>query len=504
MSTYDGTHNKPGPAVHSTPVSTEWSSGAALDQTVARPVHLDVLAQAYERPDEIAVVCGRTRVSYCELVTWADDVANRLKHAGVQPGARIGILVEPGAAMVAAALGVLLSGGAYVPLHLTSPDHNLARVITNARLGALVVSDYTATRVPNGPPAVMVGTGPKDTSRFSALKVSSTPGTQPAYLIYTSGSTGEPKGVVVSHDQLGASTLARREVYPGRPVFLLLSPLAFDSSVAGLWGTLTAGGRLVVAAADEVADPERLLTLVANEDITHLLCVPSLYSTLLDVAERDGTGHLISLQTVIVAGEALHANLVQRHFELHQAGVALVNEYGPTEATVWASYRRFTEPGPVSIGGPIPGAFLYVLDESQRPLGVSQPGELYIGGLGVADGYFEQPAATARAFLPDPFAVIPGARMYKTGDQVSWNKDGTLSFLGRLDQQVKIRGHRIELGAVEEELMTCPGIRNAVVVPTHAADKIVAFVIAVDGFSQENTKLRLPSVFRHRQFPRVL
>jgi amino acid adenylation domain-containing protein len=318
-----------------------------------------------------------------------------------------------------------------------------------------------------------------------------------AYLIYTSGSTGEPKGVLVEHGQLAASTLARRIVYPGRPVFLLVSPIAFDSSVAGLWGTLTAGGRLVVATADEVRDPERLVELIERHQVTRLLCVPSLYRVLLDAAVRLGSERLRSLDSVIVAGETLPEALIRRHFA---SGITacLVNEYGPTEATVWASYRRFTGPGRVSIGRPIPGVRLYVLDEQGNLAARGAQGELYIGGPGVARGYFGRPSATAAAFLDDPFAGRPDARMYRTGDLVRWTAEGTLEFLGRRDRQVKIRGHRVELGAVEAELCAVPGVRDGIVVPDEAKTRLTGFVLVDADIAADSVRghlaTRLPEV----------
>jgi amino acid adenylation domain-containing protein len=495
-------------------------SGQPLPRDKPTPVHELVARFARVTPTATAVSSGNRAIGYQALDTWAGRIASRLACAGVRRGSRVGVLVEPSTAMVAAVLGVLQAKAAYVPVDLAHPDRRIADVLADARVGAVVTTGAAAYRVTGldlplvlveetegtepiegtwptadtaepdttddeDGPAASRHTGDDRLTGDSPLTVGNrltgdapVTGDDPAYLIYTSGSTGEPKGVEVGHRELAASTLARRMVYPGRPVFLLVSPLAFDSSAAGLWGTLTAGGHLVVAGSDEVRDPERLSRLVERHGVTRLLCVPSLYSVLLDAAERYGMERLRTLETVITAGEPLPIELMNRHFALHDRRVALVNEYGPTEATVWASYRRYDAPGRVSIGGPVPGMRLYVLDEQLRPVPRGPEGELFIGGAGVSRGYFGRPDATARAFLDDPFAPAAGARMYRTGDLVRWTAEGTLDYLGRRDHQVKIRGHRIELGAVESALGTLPGVREAVVVPDATGTALIAFALA--------------------------
>jgi amino acid adenylation domain-containing protein len=444
--------------------------GEPLPESDGRAVHELIAEYAQTSPDHVAVDSGGRSLTYGELDAWAGRIAARLAAAGVGRGCRVGLLVEPSTAMVAAALGILRSGAAYVPVNQAYPDQRIAAMLADARVACVVVSALTARRV-GALPAVEVG----DTVDGPIAPVVAADADDAAYLIYTSGSTGEPKGVLVEHGQLAASTLARRRVYPGRPVCLLVSPLAFDSSVAGLWGTLSAGGRLVVATAEEVSDPERLVDLVARHQVTRLLCVPSLYGVLLDAGDRSGRDRLRSLDTVIVAGEALPERMVERHFA-GLPGVSLVNEYGPTETTVWASYHRFSAAGPVSIGGPIPGALIYVLDADLRPVPLGTEGELHIGGAGVARGYFGRPQATAASFLDDPF--VPGGRLYRTGDIVRWTADGTLEFRGRRDHQVKIRGHRVELGAVEAELCALNGVRDAVVVANEARTQLLGFVVA--------------------------
>ncbi|MGW4904637.1 non-ribosomal peptide synthetase [Streptomyces albidoflavus] len=473
--------------------------GTELPQNELVPVHELVRRAALEHPDRTAVTSGGHAVSYRELDRWARRIADELALSGVSRGGRVGVLADPSTAMVAAVLGVLHAGAAYVPVDLAHPNYRIANVFSDSLISAAVTTSSSQDRLDGHEVPIIraevaaAGGLANDVDRTAAAPSPSTAMSlnNPAYLIYTSGSTGEPKGVLVEHRQLAASTLARRMVYPGAPVFLLVSPLAFDSSVAGLWGTLTAGGQLVVATSDEVRDPERLVDLIELHGVTHMLCVPSLYSVILDVAENLGPRRLATLTTVIVAGEPLPVHLVERHFKLHSHQSALVNEYGPTEATVWSTYHRFDAPGPVSIGRPVPGTRLYVLDNQLRPVPRGVEGELYIGGVGVTRGYYGRPDATARAFLKDVFADREDARMYRTGDLVRWNSDGTLDFLGRRDHQVKVRGHRIELGAVEAVLASLPGVREAVVTVDTSGTGLIGFVLGSIGLSSDELKEKL-------------
>ncbi|WP_327643792.1 non-ribosomal peptide synthetase [Micromonospora zamorensis] len=466
--------------------------GGPLPDGPLPPVPDLVTAVAARTPSRPAVRCGTDEMSYAELGACSSRIAAALTNAGVGRGDRVAVLAEASTATVAAILAVLRCGAAYVPLDPGQPDQRLAEILADAQVRAALVSDGTADRLAGtGLPLVPVTAGDTAAGTDGAPVDVPVLLTDPAYLIYTSGSTGEPKGVVVEHGQLAASTLARRLVYPGEPTFLLVSPLSFDSSVAGLWGTLTAGGCLIVATGAQVRDPEQLVRLVDDHRATHLLCIPSLYSYLLDAAARMGGGRLESLRTAIVAGEALPQELVERHFVETSGLCELVNEYGPTEATVWATYQRFTAPAPVTIGRPIPGARVYLLDEQLCPVPVGESGELYVAGAGVARGYHGRPEATARAFRDDPFAAIPGERMYRTGDLCRWTNDGTLEFLGRRDHQVKVRGHRIELSAVEAQLCALPGVREAVVVPTVGDTELVGFVLSPAGAAPESLRRQL-------------
>ena len=306
----------------------------------------------------------------------------------------------------------------------------------------------------------------------------------PAYLLYTSGSTGRPKGVVVSQGNLKASNEARFEVYDLLPTrYLLVSSIAFDSSVAGLFWTLAAGGTLVIPAEEEARDPRLLAGIVEQEKVTSLLVVPSLYSQML----RFGAEALKSLEFVIVAGESCPPALIRDHFELLPE-TRLFNEYGPTEATVWATVHEMKKDaaagsvpiGPVPIGRPIPGVRVEVLDAFERPVPAGMPGQLWISGPTVASGYWRQPAWTAERF--QALGKGPGRR-YRTGDRGAFRPTGELVFLGRVDEQIKVRGVRIEPGEIEDALLALPGVAEAAVVvrPLEAssgaeADQLIAFL----------------------------
>ncbi|MEV8395499.1 MULTISPECIES: non-ribosomal peptide synthetase [unclassified Streptomyces] len=475
----NSTLSRPKDSAGATPEATASAIGEALPEAPFVPVHEVVAQLAADRPTATAVRCGNVAVTYGELVSWARQLSHRLAAAGVGAGDRVALLAEPSAAMIASVLGILGTGAAYVPIDLAQPTAGLATILQDAQVKSVVATVRAAeVRAADSPvPVVTVADAPDAAPSAPSDSFAAAVGPEdPAYLIYTSGSTGEPKGVIVGHRNLAASTQARLMVYPGTPTFLLLSPLAFDSSVAGIWGTLLAGGCLVVASADELRDAEALVSLVSRHRVDRILCVPTLYGLLLDAAERAGTAPLATLRQVIVAGEPLPQALADRHFAVQSSGVDLVNEYGPTEATVWATFHRLTDIGPVSIGGPVPGTRLYVLDGELKAAPPGTEGELFIGGAGVTRGYFGRPGATAAAFLDDPFAPEPGAKMYRTGDIVRWNAEHRLDFIGRKDDQIKVRGHRVELGAVEETLRLLAGVQEAVVLPDAQGTGLIGFV----------------------------
>ncbi len=428
-------------------------------------------------PDAVAVMQGEQRLSYRELLGAARELAHRLREAGVRPADHVGVFIERSADQIIAILGVQFAGAAYVPL---DPAYGFERLnivcddLARSSVGgqpAVVTSAALADSLPDGVAAIGIRDGAPTRERQGAVPAIAP--ASPAYVIYTSGSTGRPKGVIVSHANLAASTAARNEYYGdyGRPQrFLLVPSIAFDSSVAGIFWTLCRGGTLVVPSQSDSRDPVALGDIIAASGVTHTLLLPSLWQWVLRHHSAD---KLRTLEAVIVAGEACSRTLV----DLHDAvlpDTQLFNEYGPTEATVWASVHRArgdaANSAPVPIGRPVSGVRAYVLDEFMNLAPIGVIGELYVGGATVADGYLERPAETAARFVPDPF--VEGGVMFRTGDRVRWRQDAALEFLGRDDGQIKLRGYRIEPAEIEAQLCAHPDVAESgvTVVAKVAAD----------------------------------
>lgn len=475
----------------------EWNDTAKPYQP--RPVHEVFEEQAEKTPEAIAVRCGTHQLTFRELNQRANQLAAHLRTLGVAPDVAVALCVERSVEMIVGILGVLKAGGAYVPLDPAYPPERIEFMIADCGAGVLLTQSAVAATGASFAGSRGLRTVFLDSSDW-LIPGQSDQRTETranldnlAYIIYTSGSTGEPKGVQVTHGNLAHSNHARLDYYRD-PVdcFLLLSSYAFDSSVAGIFHSLTTGGTLVVPPDDFRWVPEQLASLIVENQVSHVLTFPSLYGDLLERAE---SGQLASLRCVIVAGEACPRQVVDSHYRiLPQA--SLFNEYGPTEATVWSSVHE-CEPGEaetkVPIGHPVANTQLYVLDQHLQPVPSGVPGELYIGGDGVARGYRNRQDLTDLSFIRNPFAPDSGSRLYRTGDLVRHLPDGNLEFLGRVDQQVKIRGLRIELGEIEAALTACPDIKEAVVVTQSNGSgdpKLVAFVTAHAEYSTSSNELR--------------
>ena len=451
-------------------VLLEWS-GASAEHAAQKsqtdiPLHVQIVSRCKEAGAATSVVLGAERLTYAELDRQSRRIAAQLMRAGQGTGSRVAVIAGRSLHTFVALLGVLRAGAAYVPIDPSYPEERIRFVLSDAGCEiALVTRDAKARfSIENALCIEECLDNEPDEESSESVRCAAVDGGDAAYVIYTSGSTGQPKGVVVTHDNLAHSTAARLHTYADKPsCFLLLSSIAFDSSVAGIYWTLSQGGTVVVPQEDQLLDVAQLRRLVREHGVTHLLAIPGLYHELL---HDDAPALLGTLRVAIVAGEPCSSSLVARHFEALPE-TALYNEYGPTEATVWATVHRCSPSdaqGIVPVGRPIPFSQVYVLDEHSQPVAVGVPGQLHIGGKGVAAGYLNADDLTRQRFRELVIDDASLGRVYCTGDRARWRPDGVLELLGRTDSQVKIRGYRIELGEVEAALAAHPGVEEVAVV----------------------------------------
>lgn len=441
-------------------------------------------ARAAEVPDSVAVRDGRGALTYRELREQSVLLAGVLCGEGLERGDVVALALEHPSDVLVGLLGVMRAGAAAVVLDLEHPSERLAGLMEETRARVVVTSGSWRSRLP-----ARTGTAVMSLESLPAREWKPLPLPSPvdaACVVFTSGSTGRPRGVVMEHRHLVSATWAREQVYGEPGVVLSLPPFTFDASLAGLLWSLFHGGTLCYPDVEEREDPRRLVELVSRVEATHVLSVPALYAQMLAAAPPGG---LKSVRAVMVGGEACPLELARTHHEA-LASVPLFNEYGPTEATIWSTVHRVQkdEHGAVPIGRAVPGARVYLLDARLRLVPRGAPGELYIGGRGVARGYLSRPKLTSERFGVDPFDPRPGARMYRTGDVARWRQDGTLEFLGRADAQVKVRGFRIEPGEVEAALLANPEVREAVVIARAEGDgpkRLVAYVVAANPRDEE-------------------
>jgi amino acid adenylation domain-containing protein len=482
----------------------------------------EIFRLATLQPDAVALCGDDGTLSYGELARRVERTAAGLQAAAVPVGGRVGAAFERSCEMIVAALGIMHAGAAYVPLDPAYPAERLAFTIEDS--GACLILAAAADTL-RGVAAHMAWCPPVRT--LADLTPGPARACPPscdrlAYVIYTSGSTGVPKGVMVSQSNLWASTAARVAVYDEpRPRFPLLSSFAFDSSVAGIFGTLCAGGTLLLPSPGAERDPARLPALFQALRATQLLTLPALYQILLETASA---GELDSLQTVIVAGEDCSPHLLERHRRILRRA-RLANEYGPTEASVWSTVKLWpasdsaapTDPD-VTIGTPIPGAHVWICEAAGGPAPLGAAGEILFGGPGVALGYAGRPGRTAESFVPDPVSGVAGARCYRTGDRARFTPCGELRLLGRIDRQIKVRGFRVEPGEVEARIQLCAWVREVAVTTTRdARDRLqfVAHVVPAPQWNGSDSDLRswlaervpahmVPAIFvRHDKLPRA-
>jgi amino acid adenylation domain-containing protein len=473
----------------------EWNDSAT--EPSVRCVHELIAEQVARVPERPAVTCEGESLTYGDLDAAANRLANRLCALGVGPGTLVGIAVERSPRMLIGLLGILKTGGAYVPLDPWYPIERLAFMLEDSGAPVLVTEERWAAAFQGCVRRVLCLD--RDQAEIAAERAE--PPASPAhpdslaYVIYTSGSTGRPKGVQVPHAAL-SNFLASMRARPGLNTadrLLAVTSLSFDIASLELFLPLLVGAEIELVSRGTAADGTALLARL--DRATMLQATPATWRLLLEAGWVRSGG-----LKALCGGEALPGILAR---EIAQRAGSAWNMYGPTETAVWSATRVLSSedgdlPGSTPLGRPIANTRLHVLDRGLRPLPVGVPGDLYIGGAGLAHGYLGRPDLTAEKFLPDPFAGGPGARLYQTGDLARWLGTGEIEFLGRTDHQVKVRGFRIELGEIEAVLARHSGVRDAVALAREVQGasgaagerRLIAYLVAKPGFMLQSGALR--------------
>jgi len=440
--------------------------------------------QAGLRPNAIAVVCEDLQMTYADLNKKACQLGRYLRTWGVGPEVRVGLCVERNAEMIVGILGILKAGGGYVPLDPRFPTDRMAYMLENAQAALILTQERLRMALPSTwAQVICLDSQWEEIARHESTEIGCDAGPDNlAYVIYTSGSTGEPKGVAIAHRQIvhyTQSIISRLEPVAGSS-FALMSTFAADLGNTMLFPSLCGGGILHLIPEFLAVDQRAMASYFLRCGIDCLKITPTHLSALMTSADRA----LMPERHLVIGGEAFGWEWTQRLMSA-KTGCQIWNHYGPTECTVGVLMNPITEgqaathPA-VPLGRPLDNIRAYVLDGEGMPTPIGVPGELYIGGVGLARGYLNDPDVTAARFVPDPFGREPGARLYGTGDLVRWRRNGNLEYLGRKDEQVKIRGYRVELGEIETLLKRHPGVERCAVVARERdqGDKqLVAYVV---------------------------
>lgn len=464
-------------------ILVEWNR-TALEYDREATIHQLVEAQVRRTPDAVALVADKTRLTYEELNARANRLARRLQTLGVGPETLVGICSRRTPEMVVAMLAILKAGGAYVPLDPTYPRERIRFILEDADAPVLLTERKLAAELPSvGARVVYLEEIDAREQSATDLAVAVT-GSNLAYTIFTSGSTGRPKGVALEHRNAAAFIAWARTVYSRDDLdgVLFSTSICFDLSVFELFVTLASGGKVILA-----ENALHLTSLRARDEVRLINTVPSAIAELVraDAIPR-------SAQIVNLAGEPLAQTLVDKIYSLPWIR-RVYDLYGPSEDTTYSTFTLRAKGGTATIGRPIANTQLYLLDANMHPVPVGVPGELHLGGDGLARGYLKRPDLTAEKFVPNPFRAAPSARLYKTGDLARFLPDGNVEYIGRMDRQVKVRGYRIELGEIQAVLDQYAGVRESTVIvrEDQPGDKrIVAYLVPKEGQSPTPSELR--------------
>ncbi|MBT2572379.1 amino acid adenylation domain-containing protein, partial [Bacillus sp. ISL-51] len=448
-------------------------------QRAEKTVHELFVSQARKTPNAPALISGEAMLTYKELDEWSNKIARALRSRQIGPDTAVGILIPRSLGQVAAVFGIWKAGGAYVPVDPEYPEERKQYILSDSGTALLITVNESIHKVPDGFKGEVLALEKIQEQNASALQPVSAPH-HLAYIIYTSGTTGKPKGVMVEHQAVSQTLQWRSSFYDlnEKDTVLQLFSFSFDGFVTSMFTPLISGAKVAVPTEEEAKDILVIKKHLAVYRVTHMIIVPVLYRTLLDVLEP---GDAEFLRIVTLAGEAADRNLISRSLAICP-DTELANEYGPTENSVaTTAARHLKQDEDVTIGRPIDHTKVYILNGNHlQPIGVT--GELCITGTGLARGYHNLPQQTARAFVQDPFH--PERRMYRTGDLAKWLPDGTLQYIGRMDEQVKIRGHRVELKEIEASLTNIRGVKEAAVtvhVTSMGQKELCAYIAAEDG-----------------------
>lgn len=460
------------------------------------PIHRLFEDQAQRSPDAVALIDGDRRLSYSELDHSADCLARRLRALGVKRGELVGVCMDRCLEFVVGALAIVKAGGVYAPLDPSHPQARLAFMLEDTRARVVLTvaeeGDDIIRAIDASVSVVRVAAGESlDGGDISETLDTDVGGDDLAYVIYTSGSTGKPKGVAIPHRAINRLVVNTDYAQlTADDVVAFASNCSFDAVTFEVWGALLNGARLVMVPRDILLTPEALAAFLRAHGVTTLFLTTALFNQMaMETPSAFG-----ALRHLLFGGEAVDPRRVRAVLE-HGAPKRLLHVYGPTESTTFATWQLVEHVSPdattVPIGRPIGNTQVYVLDEDRQPAPIGVPGELYIGGDGLAHGYLHQPELTADVFISDPFSSDSEARLYRTGDLVRQRPDGSIEFLGRMDGQVKIRGFRIELGEIEAILGRHPAIQQVVVTVNDEGEKrLVAYIVPREGWTLSAQTLR--------------